>query len=599
MNGQDQAIRFQFTEDMRGFIAFGQSNYQDGYDQGVKDGTPFMFHLTLKTDDLDRFLSTPQHEAEAIGYVDCAALGGRCPVERGWFNLFIDTADADRKLMTYRLFFRDAENRPLTLSGHKQVQDKPGFNVWKDTTTLFTNLFAGHIAKDEEASESLKAVGILHIGMLDFAKELATVRAFAPTFAGRVAALERFGRYFLGSLWQTYGHLPSLKMGRFDREIPLYTTEGVVGAEITSHPFTTGDKLGLSMLRFQKAPADDVVLIIHGLTTSSDMFIMPEHYNLVQFLLDNGFSDVWTLDFRMSNRFSYNLHRNRYNMDNVALFDYPAALATLRARIGHGARLHVICHCLGSVSFTMSLFGKAVTGVSSVIANSVALTPCVPGWSRFKLTLAPFLCDYVFGIEYANPYWRREPGFSVGKVLATMVSAFHRECDVPECHMLSFMWGTGWPALYSHENLHDLTHRRGGDLYGGVSFQYFRHVLKMVSAGNTAVKYDERDPTYSSLPSDYLQYAREIETPVLFMTGEDNHIFADSNIRCYERLQKLVPGRHELQVFPNYGHQDVFMGKNCHINVFPRLLEFLKRQRDKHRSPTAVVPPARAASGGG
>jgi hypothetical protein len=42
-----------------------------------------------------------------------------------------------------------------------------------------------------------------------------------------------------------------------------------------------------------------------------------------------------------------------------------------------------------------------------------------------------------------------------------------------------------------------------------------------------------------------------------------------------------VPGRHELHVFPNYGHQDVFMGKNNHIDIFPRLLEFL----NKHAEP--------------
>ena len=75
-----------------------------------------------------------------------------------------------------------------------------------------------------------------------------------------------------------------------EREIALYTLEGVPDADITTHPFTTADKLGLSMLRFYRGDCDDVVLIIHGLTTSTDMFIMPEHYNLVRYLLDHGFS---------------------------------------------------------------------------------------------------------------------------------------------------------------------------------------------------------------------------------------------------------------------------------------------------------------------
>jgi cholesterol oxidase len=113
----------------------------------------------------------------------------------------------------------------------------------------------------------------------------------------------------------------------------------------------------------------------------------------------------------MSNRFIYNLSRNRFNMDDIALFDYPPALATMRAQIGPNRRIHVICHRLGSVSFMMSLFGKAVQGITSVIANSVALTPRIPAWSRVKLVAGPFLCDYLAGIEYINPHWRRSPAF--------------------------------------------------------------------------------------------------------------------------------------------------------------------------------------------
>ncbi len=362
------------------------------------------------------------------------------------------------------------------------------------------------------------------------------------------------------------------------REIPLYTLEGVKDADISHHPFNTGDNLGLSMLRFNRKACDDVVLIIHGLTTSSDMFIMPEHTGLVQYLLDNEFTDVWTLDFRMSNRHIYNLAPHQYSMDDIALFDHPKAVETMREVIGD-RNIHVICHCLGSVSFMMSLFGKAVTGVKSVISNSVSLTPRVPGWSKVKLTLFPFLAENVFGIAYLDPLWSTRPNFSIGKVLNKLVSLFHRECDVPACHMLSFMWGTGWPALYSHENLAEVTHRRGGDLYGGTSMNYYRHVRKMLSADNYAIKNRPDDPVLKPLPNHYFEYAREIETPVLFMTGENNFVFTDSNILCHQRLEKIVPGRHELHVFPGYGHQDVFMGDKVHQDIFPRLLQFLQKHR--------------------
>ena len=359
-----------------------------------------------------------------------------------------------------------------------------------------------------------------------------------------------------------------------EREIPLYTVEGVRNAEITTHYFSTADKLGLSMLRFLRAPSDDVVLLIHGLTTSSDMFIMPEHENLVSFLLDRGFGDVFTLDFRMSNRFPYNLSRHGFTMDDCALYDFPAALDTLRGIVGPGKRIHVICHCLGSVAFMLSLYGKAVDGVASVISNSVSLTPRVRRFSKLKIAVAPAVMEGVFGMPYLNPRWSEDRGMTLGKAISKVVSAVHRECDVPACHMLSLMWGTGFPALYRHENMADVTHRRGGDLYGGTSLNYHRHVRTMVRAGH-AVKHDPGDERFRSLPDDYLEFAREIETPVLLVTGRSNCIFTDSQVVTQRTLEELGCSNTELHVYDTYGHQDIFMGKDVAKEVFPRFLEFI------------------------
>jgi lysosomal acid lipase/cholesteryl ester hydrolase len=321
-------------------------------------------------------------------------------------------------------------------------------------------------------------------------------------------------------------------------------------------------------------------MIVHGLTTSTDMFIMPEHYNLVSYLLDNGYTDVWCLDMRMSNRHSYNLFPHRYTFDDIALYDYPPAIDIVREHVGPDQRLHVIAHCLGSVSFMMSLFGKAVTGVTSLVANSVGLTPRVPFWSKMKLRNAPGIVEHLLGFPNLNPRWSDDPSLTRGKLFSKGVSLFHRECDVPACHMLSLMWGTGWPALYSHDNLADVTHRRGGDLYGATSMNYYRHVYKMLRAGSRPVKYDMGNPDHASLPDDYFAYAREIETPVLLTTGEANHVFTDSNIVCYERLRALGCDHHELKIYPGYGHQDVFMGQDVARDCFPSMLEFIRRHSE-------------------
>ena len=375
-----------------------------------------------------------------------------------------------------------------------------------------------------------------------------------------------------------------------NREIPIYTLEGVPDADVSTHYVTTGDKLGLSLLRFWRADCDDVVMVIHGLTTSSDMFIMPEHMNLVRYLLDHGFSDVWCFDFRMSNRHPYNLFPHRYTMDHCAAYDHPAALAKIREVAGN-RRIHVIAHCLGSNTFMMSLAANKVE-VASVIANSVALTPRVPTWSKIKGAVFPFMVERVFSMSYVNPGWAHDPHLSLGKVFSKIVSAFHRECDVPACHMLSLMWGTGWPALYDHKNLHEITHKRGADLYGATSVNYHRHAVRMARR-ERAVKMNPGDAQFADMPDDYAEAGKRIETPVLFMTGRENRVFTDSNIVNYEMLNAARPGLHELAIFDGYGHQDPFMGKNNHVDIFPRLVSWL----EQHSGERAQPEPRAAAVG--
>ena len=193
---------------MRGFITFGEDDYDKGFRQGKKSKTACMFHVTVLMEDIVRFIEDPAHEGSITGTVDCDALGGERPVEQGWFNLFVD-ADEDgeeRKLMKYRLWIEDGEGHPVTLNGYKEVQDDPGFDVWSDTTTLFTHILAGHVAPTPatevgDAGEDIVATGILHVLPADFAVQMTTFRVDP---AHRLDALGRFGGLFLGALWETF-----------------------------------------------------------------------------------------------------------------------------------------------------------------------------------------------------------------------------------------------------------------------------------------------------------------------------------------------------------------------------------------------------------
>jgi len=359
------------------------------------------------------------------------------------------------------------------------------------------------------------------------------------------------------------------------QRIARFTHAGVADADISVHPFATDDGLGLNLTRFRRAACDDVVLLVHGLTTSSDMYIMPEHTNLVNYLHDAGFGDVWALDSRISSRFPYNAETARHNLDCMALYDHPAALAELRRHVGD-RRLHVITHCVGAISFSMSLFAGAATGVTSLVCNSVSLTPRTPTWSKIKLGYGPPLMEYLVGPCHLDPRYGNAPVMTRGWMLAKAVAPFHRECDEAACHMLSFMWGGGKP-IYTHEKMSPVTHGRLPDLFGACNVNYYRHLHTMVKAGR-AVKYRRRDPRFAALPDDYLSRADTVTTPILFLTGDRNNVFTDSNIVCHRTLEQVSPGLHELAILPGYGHQDPFMGRSADTEVFPQVVDFLKRK---------------------
>ncbi len=596
-----------FTETMRGFVSNGECECERGFRKGRADKASLAMTLDIEIGDLDEFIADPEHWADATGVVEGVAVRGRCDAKGRVGLLGADPDRSSRRLMRYELTCTDVDGVRRILSGVKHVEDDPGIDFWADTTGLFVKIYEEGAGRDGDPC----AAGRITIGLVPFLRLLCsmfcnTLRDRGAKLHHRIAAAWRFNRFFLGGLWEVYAPKKIADWRRTrrwiksEREIPIFTIEGVENADVSTHYFSTEDGLTLSLLRFRAhgaKPCTDSVLLHHGLTSSSDMFLMPEHRNLVTYLLENGFEDVWCLDSRMSGRHPFNLRRHRHTLDDVALYDHPAAVDAIREEIGDG-RLHVISHCLGSTSFMMSLFAQKVTGVSSVVCNSVALAPRVSRWSRIKIAVSPPILEYVFNIAYMSPRWREDVGLTIGEIVARVTSFVHRDCDVPECHMLSLMWGSGCPALWNHANLDERTHRRLGDLFSGTGVHYYRHIHAMVRSDSTAVKYDKHEPRHRSMPNNYFEHAAALETPVLFLSGEQNNVFADSNPLCYERLYALdpTPGKHlyDLKMIPDYGHQDVFMGREAATDVFPHILEFIRMRGPGVKRPRRTTPKARA-----
>lgn len=207
-----QPTQLQFTEEMKGYVTLDETDYDTGF--AAASHVYLMVHLTIKVDDVDHFVTNPKHEGTVEGFVSCDAFGGRCAVQKGGFNLFIDAGDPTRKRMLYRLFFTGDNGQAFTLTGFKDVKDDPGMDIWSDTSTLFTRILAGHVAESDEPGSKIVAAGIIRILMLDFLKQLTTFRTEGPSVGARASGLTRFGVLFLGKLWDVYANR-ILKYGPF------------------------------------------------------------------------------------------------------------------------------------------------------------------------------------------------------------------------------------------------------------------------------------------------------------------------------------------------------------------------------------------------
>lgn len=203
------ATSLAFTEEMKGFVKAGvtantHEDYEAAAAQGKTANGAFMFHLDVSVNDVDVFVTSPAHETRADGYIEAPAFGGRRPVSNGTVNLFVNAADPAKKNMFYRLFFTAADGRDYTLAGFKDIEGPSFQSLWNDTTTLYVQIVEGHVQAGQPAV--VAASGVLVIRPEDFFfKQLFSFRTTGPSLAARVDGLNRFGRMFLGKVWDVYG----------------------------------------------------------------------------------------------------------------------------------------------------------------------------------------------------------------------------------------------------------------------------------------------------------------------------------------------------------------------------------------------------------
>jgi cholesterol oxidase len=207
-------VGLEFSEEMKGHVSPGVQDssapdFSAGEQRGRANGGALRVWLWIAIDNLEVFVNDTAHEARVKGYIDYAPLGGKRTIERGSFNLFWTDSASHTKRMHYALRCTGRDGQTYLLDGYKDVRDDRGWDAWADNTTLFTTVYRGATTQDPVFS-----CGIIHVRVWDFVEQLASFRVHhAATPAAKLRAINRFGAFFFGELWDSYvkHHLPELE----------------------------------------------------------------------------------------------------------------------------------------------------------------------------------------------------------------------------------------------------------------------------------------------------------------------------------------------------------------------------------------------------
>jgi hypothetical protein len=306
------------------------------------------------------------------------------------------------------------------------------------------------------------------------------------------------------------------------------------------------------------------VLLVHGAGVRADIFRAPEARTVVDALVADGW-DVWLENWRAS----IDLPPNAWDLDQAAVYDHPAAVRAVLQHTG-ADRLRAVIHCQGSSSFALAAIAGLLPEVEVIVSNAMSLHPVVPSFSRFKISrVAPAISPFV---PFVDPAWAvHRPSRLLPRLMLDVVDASHRECSNGVCKMVSFTYGAGHPALWSHENLSAATHDWLRGEFGPVPMTFFAQMAESIKRGRI-VPLGE----VPGLGADPVAGPPLTDARFVLLAGDQNRCFLpESQRRTFAYLDSYQQGRHALHILPGYGHLDVFMGRYAARDTIPLILSEL------------------------
>lgn len=338
------------------------------------------------------------------------------------------------------------------------------------------------------------------------------------------------------------------------------------------YEFETADAVTLRLSRF-RGGAKGPVILSPGFGTSALAYtIDTTDTNFPEYLFEHGY-DVWVLDYRASPELPS--ASTPFTLDDIARYDYPAAVATVREETGADS-VQIVAHCVGSLTMLMAL-GLGLEGVRSAVASQVTLHPRGGPLNEVRAGIyAGNLLD-ALGIDTLTTEFDDDPSWAerlYDRALA-IYPAGDEPCDRPFCRRVMFMYG----EVYEHDRLNEATHDHIEEAFGVANIRTLTHITRMLRADH-AVSWDGEH--------DYLDDVAGLGIPIAFVHGEENRLFLpEGSALTYEYLrERNDPSLYSRYVIPGYAHMDCFIGQDAVRDVYP----LLAAQLDLHNARPTGAP---------
>jgi hypothetical protein len=200
----DARTAVRFSETLNGFVGFGVTEFASGFEQGQAERTALVLHLDIRIEDLDQFLTLPEHRATLQGSVECDRLGGKRPIDHGTWHLLVDSGDITQKQIRYEMSFLDGSGNLVVLNAAKSLTDRSQAGSWQEISTAFATLSRSAEGESQTTTAAIIAAGMAKSSVLHDLEQMASIRVDAPTVGARAHALSRFGAFYFGRLWDVY-----------------------------------------------------------------------------------------------------------------------------------------------------------------------------------------------------------------------------------------------------------------------------------------------------------------------------------------------------------------------------------------------------------